>query len=234
MSPASGNSDGGAHPVPANRLKGFESADSLEPEFRLPRRTHRAAENGSAAGGGVVVDLTDATSPDTTGPLPEGPARPSTSPPDGSATRSSSPQRPRTHRGPGRPPKAAPDPGTVGPDQRMKASNVHVPVALMPQLKDYSAKHGLANGQIIIKAIEDTYERLGDLISPAQTGGKLFASRVARPQRADAGPLTPLNYRMTEGDFAVLDRLVDELAASSRTHLIATALAAFLQRDDSA
>ncbi len=117
---------------------------------------------------------------------------------------------------------------TKGPEQRVRPSNVHIPVWLVEPIAAKHAAEGLSNAEIIIRAIEETYPRLKDLIHPASvSGGSLFESRRSRTSRAGDGPLTPLNYRMREADFATLDELVGELAASSRGHLITVALTAY-------
>lgn len=119
-------------------------------------------------------------------------------------------------------------PATKGPEQRVRPSNVHIPVWLVEPIAAKHTAEGLSNAEIIIRAIEETYPRLKDLIHPASvSGGSLFESRRSRTSRAGDGPLTPLNYRMREADFATLDHLVGELAASSRGHLITVALTAY-------
>ena len=72
-------------------------------------------------------------------------------------------------------------------------------------------------------------DQLKSLIHPRPvTGGALFGQRVSRPPRTPiTEPVTPLNYRLTTEDYAVLDKLVDELGASSRSHLITVALSAY-------
>lgn len=119
------------------------------------------------------------------------------------------------------------------PDERIRPSNVHIPVALLEPLTEKCATEGLSHGEIIIVAVEQAYPRLRDLIHPAATaGGNLFDSRrsgtAGRAARSAAGPLTPLNYRLRGTDFATLDRLVQEFGASSRGHLITAALTDYL------
>jgi len=139
------------------------------------------------------------------------------------------PERPRRVAARKKAPSPTPDPGTKGPESRVRPSNVHIPVALLAPIAKMKSDHGLSNGEIIISSIEGTYADLKDLIQPAVTaGGNLFASRRSRASRANDGPLTPLNYRLREEDYATLDRLVDEFGASSRGHLITVALTAFL------
>lgn len=112
-----------------------------------------------------------------------------------------------------------------GSDDTVRPSNVHIPVALLEPLEAKCRVDGLSHGEMIIVAIESTYERLADLVNPAATaGGSLFAPRRSRASRSTDGPLTPLNYRLREADFATLDSLVDQFGASSRGHLITAAL----------
>lgn len=114
----------------------------------------------------------------------------------------------------------------------LRASNIHIPVRLIGDLDETRCNTRMSNGDIIITAIEQTYEELKILISPRRvTGGPLFGRRVSRPPRTPSTePVTPLNYRLTTEDYAVLDRLVDELGATSRSHLISVALTTYYKR----
>lgn len=112
-----------------------------------------------------------------------------------------------------------------GPEDRVRPSNVHIPVALLEPIEAKCKGEGMSHGEVIIVALEATYPRLRDLVHPAATaGGSLFASRRSRASRSADGPLTPLNYRMRVGDFETLDKLVEEFGASSRGQLITVAL----------
>lgn len=118
---------------------------------------------------------------------------------------------------------------TKGPEDKVRPSNVHIPISLLEPLAAKCTQTGLSHGEVIIVAIEQTIERLPDLIKPPSTaGGALFASRRSRTIRTEEGPLTPLNYRLRNADFKVLDDLVAQTGASSRGHLISAALGAYL------
>lgn len=122
------------------------------------------------------------------------------------------------------------DPGTQGVESKVRASNVHIPVALLEPIAAMKKQQGLSNGEIIISAIEATYADLKDLVHPSPTaGGQLFAARHSRVSRSNDGPLTPLNYRLRGEDYQTLDRLVDQFDASSRGHLITVALTAYFR-----
>lgn len=123
-------------------------------------------------------------------------------------------------------PAADAAPATAG---AVRASNVHIPVALIDALNETKRTTRMSNGDIIITALEQTYEQLKTLIHPRPTtGGALFSQRVSRPPRTPiTEPVTPLNYRLSTEDYAVLDKLVDDLGATSRSHLITVALSAY-------
>lgn len=128
------------------------------------------------------------------------------------------------------PPHPAGDPGTQGVESKVRASNVHIPVALLEPIAAMKKQQGLSNGEIIISAIEATYADLKDLVHPSPTaGGHLFAARHSRVSRGNDGPLTPLNYRLRGEDYQTLDRLVAQFDASSRGHLITVALTAYFR-----
>jgi hypothetical protein len=123
-----------------------------------------------------------------------------------------------------------PDPGTKGTESKIRASNVHIPVVLLEPIAALKKRTGLSNGEVIIDAIEKTYANLTDLIQPGeQAGGSLFSLRHTRIARTNDGPLTPFNYRIREEDYTTLDRLVEQLGAASRGHLITVALTAYLR-----
>lgn len=135
-------------------------------------------------------------------------------------------------------PTAKPDPPTApatnnpsgrGLDDRVKPSNVHVSVELIEPFSAWCKRMGLSHGEGIIYILEATNDQLPQLINPPATaGGNLFASRRSHPARPAEGPRTPLNYRMRNEDFAILDQLVEEHGAISRGHLISTAITAHL------
>lgn len=117
-------------------------------------------------------------------------------------------------------------------DPRRRASNVHVPATLLPRIEAARAATGLSTGDLIVTALEAVYPDLPALLHPQVAGGSLFAPRPTRTRTH--GPLLPVNYRLPPADFAVIDRLVEETGATSRSHLITTALTAYLHRPDAA
>ena len=203
---------GAAREVAPGRLANFEDSDDadMSPAISLPprRRTTTREEPPRR-------EAPKATPPRSE-PV-ETPQRPTEAP-------KSSPEQPSDTTGAAKAP-AAPQKAPKGPEDKVRPSNVHIPVVLLGPLEAKCKAEGLSHGEIIIVAIENAYPRLKDLIHPVATaGGSLFASRRSRASRAADGPLTPLNYRLREADFTTLDQLVEEFGASSRGHLITAAL----------
>jgi hypothetical protein len=123
------------------------------------------------------------------------------------------------------------DSGGSEADGTKRASNVNVPSFLIPKIQQRCAKYRLFHDELIIQAISSTGERLADLITPPEEvgGGGFFDARpAARPIDTASGPVSSLQYRMTEKDFKDLDRLVERFKAGNRTRLIAVALTAYL------
>ena len=227
MSPSAGPTDGTARALPPGRLRSFEDDDAPDLAHLLPRRTE--------------------PSPDTAAE----PAEPSSLPAPASAPTGVVRGEPATQR------LLKPEPATVelvdlvdpadlqtsqtpqAPPvtaskhsqrpNRIRSSSVHIPVPLIDYVAAERQRTGASNGEIVIAALEQTHGQLPDLISRrSSTGGALFAARVSRGVRLSDGPLTPLNVRLHEADYAVIDSLVQQHGAYSRGHLITVALTAHL------
>lgn len=122
-----------------------------------------------------------------------------------------------------------PTPAASARRNRIKPSTVHVPARLMPAIRADRERTSRSNGELVIAAIEGAHPRLAELLGrrPEPTGGGLFASRASRGARLSDGDLTPLNVRLYEADWEVIDSLVAQFQAFSRGHLISTALLHF-------
>lgn len=205
--------DGAAREVAPGRLANFEDDDLPDlTTLRLPPRSRARDKPPPAA--------TTASSP----------AAATTRPPRTAARRAPANPQPPT---PAAPAAVAADPTAEpagkGPEDRVRSSNVHVPTGLLKPLEHRRATLGLSTGEIIIQALEATYDRLDKLVDPVPvSGGHLFAARRSHSSRAAEGPLSSLNYRMRMADFDTLDRLVEQTGAASRSRLISVALTAYL------
>lgn len=197
---------GTAREVAPGRLAGFEDADAADPTpaaLSLPPR-RRTTQDAPAP---RRQPIRGAQAPSSR------PSRPAAAP-DAAPAAHPAPEAAKS-----------PQKGPKGPEDRVRPSNVHIPVALLEPLEAKCKSNGLSHGEVIIVAIEAAHPRLKELVHPAATaGGNLFASRRSRASRSTDGPLTPLNYRLREADFQTLDQLVEEFGASSRGHLITAAL----------
>ncbi|TDC48316.1 hypothetical protein E1212_21630 [Jiangella ureilytica] len=121
------------------------------------------------------------------------------------------------------------DGGRLAGTPVIKPSVVHVPSSLLSLVAAERQRSGRSNGQILIDAIEAGHEHLTKLHHESSSiGGRLFTARTAKPQLPVAQPLSPLNIRLYEQDYEVLDRLVTELGAGSRSRLATLALAYYL------
>ncbi|MFA3899783.1 hypothetical protein ACKAMS_30595 [Rhodococcus sp. 5A-K4] len=114
-----------------------------------------------------------------------------------------------------------------------KSSSVRVPARCYAKLEELRASTGMTNGQIFIVAIEATHDRLPELLYPGgRIGGGLFAARGIRAKTSRDDNETQVTYRLFHADFDVIDHLVAELGAKSRSHLIAAALTGYFFKDD--
>ena len=125
-------------------------------------------------------------------------------------------------------PEAAP----TGVRTPFRASNAQVPMDLIKAVTAHCRAKKITHGELIIAALEDNATRLGELITPAATvGGSLFPpmSTSANRARTEEVTVVPLNFRLPLAHFEVLDALVTQVGAPSRSRLISAALAAYLK-----
>ncbi|GGL84836.1 hypothetical protein [Modestobacter marinus] len=194
------SSDGEPDVAQAAAATTSAAIDRLGADIRTTRSPHKRA--GRRAG------------------TPPAPAAAVTAPTAGDPAAELSTEAPGTEEPAGEKPGAA--------DNKLRASNVHVPASFMPRLAKARTERKLSNGEWVIVALEATHDQLDGLIRPQPTGGSLFAPRATRAARTYDGPLTPYNIRLREADYAVIDQLVEKFGASSRGHLITVAFDAFL------
>lgn len=218
---ATGHHDGTAREVAPGRLAHFEDeGDPGDVELSLPPRRRRRTTAATTRPVDPADTSTSAERPAMLGRPGQLPASVSRLPADAAETvEAATPEA-----------IVGVPAGSKGVDDKVRPSNVHIPVGLIEPIAAKCKAEGLSHGEVIISALEATYPRLPELVHPAATaGGSLFATRRSRSSRSAEGPLTPLNYRLRVADFATIDRLVTEFGASSRGHLITTALTAYFQ-----
>ena len=130
------------------------------------------------------------------------------------------------------PPARAQEPEVTPAGARVHASNAQIPVELVKPVTERCRERQITHGELIIAALEANAGRLGELVTPAPTvGGSLFPALAASARRTRTEEVTtvPLNFRLPPAHFAVLDQLVAQVGARSRSRLISAALAAYLQ-----
>lgn len=220
---------GQAQELPAGRLAGFED-DADEPDLGalLSRRVkpQPADTNGGDTSTAEQPQHTDPTGETDSGTSPAAPGQTQ----DEQATTSRAPHR--------RHPKTERSHATTTRDRtprhseaknKIRSSSVHIPAALMDKIVAERERSRRSNGQIVIAAIEDAHSKLGELIGQREAaGGDLFQRRTSRVVPAGDGPLTPLNVRLFEVDYEIIDKLVENFGAYSRGHLITAALTHYL------
>lgn len=91
------------------------------------------------------------------------------------------------------------------------------------------------NADVALDAIDSTVDRLPTLLSARRTGpdrpNSLFPARPRPTRAAGDGPRRALwSMKATAAELTVIDRLVGQLGAASRSELIATAIEASLTR----
>lgn len=124
---------------------------------------------------------------------------------------------------------AEPDGGT----ERLKPSSVHLPTSLVERIKEFQASAEWTNGQVLVAALEDCHQRgrIGALAEPRAVGGALFgdAWTAGRPaSRAATGPKVPFSIVIPPPFYAIIDQLVAEAGAASRSHLAMLAIEDYL------
>lgn len=111
-----------------------------------------------------------------------------------------------------------------------KETSVSLPVGVKEQWRAAADARSTTLVEVLLTAIEEAGERLADLVAaerpaPAKSPG-LFPDRVQRPAAREARSTAPLET--SHGNFEVLDRLVKQTSADSRSQLITAALRAHL------
>lgn len=105
---------------------------------------------------------------------------------------------------------------------------VALPVGLRDRAKAVAATRGETYAEVVLRAIQETHPRLGDLVASHRGGdgpaiGSLFEHR-AKPKRVAEATVQVTIRGLSQHDRGVLDRLVDEVGAANLTELVTVAL----------
>lgn len=171
---------------------------------------------------------TDQPAASTPEPVPDNPVR-------GLARKRTAPPPASTPHTPTEPAPEHVEPAGDGPTPT-RARNLHrpssanLPIELVVALGRNRELTGMSAGDTIVAAILKHMEELPALLVEPQTSPAPATGFSPRPVKTEATGLTKLlAFRLTETDFDYLDRLVIQLGARDRTHLIREALSAYLK-----
>lgn len=222
----------------SNRLSDFEHAEDNDPRVDfasvLQRRDPSPATPPAAAPakrGAASKQTASKQTPPTPGRTTTKRAG-SSSTVTGAATKETSRPAPSAADLQDVPQDGSRSPGPVGEGPR-RGTNIMVPVPLVTSLQAKTLELGITRGDLVLLAIETTYEDLRHrFTAPAQVGGRLFGAR--RPQRRHRRlevPTTPLGMRLTESDMTTLQEIVADLGAANVSDLASVALTLYLDAD---
>lgn len=159
-----------------------------------------------------------------TPPAPDLPdVDPSAGPPPAPPTTEATPRRTRK------------PPATAGVSSRdstggLRPTSFSVPATLIDRLATFKAANGgLTTADVLLDALESTEADVPAALGPAPSEGR-FARSPAR-RRPDQGRLGQLHVRLMASNFDILDELVTKSGASSRSHLVTTALTLYLDKN---
>jgi hypothetical protein len=188
---------------------------------------------GTHPSGLPPTNLADALAPPDRGSRLAGrlaPTRPSAARPSGIDTAAPSAGPARSEPRPAR--IAAAEERPAGGPARGAARPVivYLPVSLRDRLRQLTAERDLTYTELVLDAVDATHERLPSLLTPEKPRARsLFRQPTAPRRRRHAEPHVQVSLRLVPEDLAVIDQLVTDLDAGSRSHLVATALQAHLQ-----
>lgn len=106
----------------------------------------------------------------------------------------------------------------------------YLPLDLSKELREFARSRNKTNADVIFDALESTLEELPQLLKPAagpaagDAGQGVFTRTPAKP----VGQKVQISGRIQDDNLTIIDRLVDQHGAESRSHLVEVALRAYL------
>ena len=114
----------------------------------------------------------------------------------------------------------------------LRPTSFSVPATLIDRLATFKAVNGgLTTADVLLDALEDTETDLPKALGPAPSEGRFTRSPQRARRRSAEGRLGQLHVRLMASNFAILDDLVTKSGASSRSHLVTTALTLYLDKN---
>jgi hypothetical protein len=169
--------------------------------------------------------------PEPAAPEPAAPVKPSTQEPRPvPMVRDAKPRRPKSE--PASPPRTAPA-EALGGDRRVVV--VYVRASLRGRLRTAAAaRPDVTHTDLVLAALDATHDQLGAQFQGTRTGapGSMFSGRQGRRRLRHEEPQVQLSIRPWADDLAIIDRLVEEAEAPSRSALVDAALDSYLPGRD--
>lgn len=218
--------DTGHQPTRLNpdRYKAFDQDD--ETDLQAIIKPRRAADPQPAPADTSTPKPPDASTPSApdTSPDPQ-PAKAAVKP-------RRAPQPTKTAK-PAKSTRPATKADSPDPDARW-SSMAHVNADLIDKIRRTTQERNWSTGEVILTAVSSTYEdgRLAAKLDESGVTTELFGTWRTRVASRDRPPKTPLNFNLLVRHRDVLDQLVEEFNANSRSELIGTALELYFAPED--
>ncbi len=187
---------------------------------------------GSRPNGLPATNLAEALAPAKRGSRLAGrlaPARlPAATTTSGAGNATTSPSSSRPGRSTTRPPAPRDEPAAPPSRGAPRPVIVYLPVSLRDRLRQLTVERDLTYTELVLESVDATHQRLQSLLTPEKSARtrSLFQQPSTPRRRRHAEPHVQVSLRLVPEDLAVIDRLVTDLNAGSRSHLVATALQA--------
>jgi hypothetical protein len=109
---------------------------------------------------------------------------------------------------------------------------VYLPASVREQLRAAADRDGSTYTAHVLDALEATHHQLS-FADAARPAGELFRARPRRQRLRHDEPQVQVSLRPLQDELDVIDRLVGELGAPSRSALVASALRTHLAQGQS-
>lgn len=106
----------------------------------------------------------------------------------------------------------------------------YLPLDLSKELREFARSRNKTNADVIFDALESSLEELPQLLKPAAGGVDGDASQgvFTRTPAKPVGQKVQISGRIQDDNLTIIDRLVDQHGAESRSQLVEVALRAYL------
>lgn len=125
--------------------------------------------------------------------------------------------------------KRSPKSVTVPPADTLRAVGISLPLSLANQLREHARTSARSQADTVLDAVLQQRDRLTSIVGYARAQPERDALFVRNPTKSPADEQhVSLSIRIRASNVDVLDRLVEEHHANSRSRLVAAALRGYL------